>query len=58
MQVLFFLPNIQEKILNHNPNDKFAPNMGEIDDAKMDDNDKVKLKASRQLVEKMQKLFA
>jgi len=51
LQVLFFLPNIQEKILNHNPNEKFPDDIRAIDaNEGIAHSEKVKVKASRELV--------
>ena len=51
LQVLFFLPNIQEKILNHNPNEKFPDGLRAIDaNEGIAHSEKVKVKASRALV--------
>ena len=43
MQILFFLPNIQSKIFSFDSKMKFEK-LGELEDAKMDKNEKVKIK--------------
>ena len=56
MQVLFHLPNIQEKILGFSPNHTIMalkdPNQN------LDNVEKAKLKMSKELVVNIQKLFA
>lgn len=57
MQVLFHLPNIQQKILEFNTNNKY--NQIDLDRFKeMDTIEKIKIKSSRELVKNMQYLFA
>jgi len=57
MQVLFHLPNIQQKILEFDTNNKF--NQIDLDRMKeMDNIEKIKVKSSRELVKNMQYLFA
>jgi hypothetical protein len=56
MQPLFFMPNIQEKIINFDVDEKFT--QLQIDDSKMDQNDKIKLKASKIMVKNVQHLFS
>jgi hypothetical protein len=56
MQPLFFMPNIQEKIINFDVDEKFT--QLQIDDSKMDQNDKIKLKASKMMVKYVQRLFS
>ena len=57
MQVLYHLPNIQQKILEFNTNNKY--NQIDLDRFKeMDTIEKIKIKSSRELVKNMQYLFA
>jgi hypothetical protein len=55
MQILFFLPNIQQKILNFDVS-KLEEKLDE--DKTMDKADKVKLEYSRRLITNLQRLFA
>ena len=58
VQVLFHLPNIQHKILNYKDTDTIFADLKDIDESKMDEAQKVRLKASKNLIKHMQKLFA
>ena len=57
MQVLFHLPNIQEKVLNFNINNQF--NRIDLEKMKeMDQTEKIKVKSSRELVKHLQFMFS
>jgi hypothetical protein len=58
MQALFHLPNIQEKVLNFDPQKQFK-GLEKISESKeMDVIEKIKMKKSQELVINLQKMFA
>lgn len=57
MQVLFHLPNIQEKIIKFDPN-KMPEQWQKINDAKIDQVEKIKLIKSREMMIELRALFA
>jgi ubiquitin C-terminal hydrolase len=57
VQPLFFMPNIQEKIINFNSDEKFT-HLQPIEESKMSSSEKEKLKSSKVMVRSVQKLFA
>ena len=57
MQVLFHLPNIQHKLLTFRESESFD-HLKDIDDSEMNKAEKAKLKASKELIKHIQRLFA
>lgn len=57
MQVLFHLPNMQEKLLKFNPQ-RVPEQWNKIDEAKLEEVEKIKMKKSKELVVEVKELFA